>query len=171
MRNHRLATLVVAAAMVTASSLAVASPAHAGIAIFELENVYIHECLQPTGGSSGLGVAIATYPCDGSLAQQWTISGIHLVNRSSGLCLDARGGAVEYTAVEQWTCDWISNENWNFGTGEELVSGVSNTYSYCVDTVVNAIYVGTFLDRCENEPWQWWAQLRPAASPGPRAPS
>jgi hypothetical protein len=95
MRNHRLATLVVAAAMVTASSLAVASPAHAGIAIFELENVYIHECLQPTGGSSGLGVAIATYPCDGgSLAQQWTISGIHLVNRSSGLCLGARGGAV-----------------------------------------------------------------------------
>jgi len=154
MRNHRLATLVAAAAMATAAGLAVASPAHAETATFVLQNEENDGCLQPAGGSSALGAAIVEEPCNGSLAQQWTATpasaGVHLVNSSSDLCLDARGGAVNGTPVEQWTCDWISNENWSSGppvttrrlsiygpvgppvTGEELVSRVSGTSSYCV---------------------------------------
>jgi hypothetical protein len=60
---------------------------------------------------------------------------VHLVNRANGLCLDARGGAANGTPIEQWVCDWISNENWGFGiTNEDLASRVSNTYSYCITT-------------------------------------
>jgi hypothetical protein len=169
MRNHRLATLVVAAAMTTASGLAVAPSAHAGNAIVELRSAYSFACLQPAGGSSGLGVAIIQEPCNDTLAQQWTVtsasSGVHLVNGSSGLCMDARGGAVSGTPVEQWTCDWISNDNSGFGqlvsaypdpgTGEELVSGVSGTYSHCVSTgMLNGDAMN--LQDCTNQPWELW---------------
>jgi hypothetical protein len=68
MRNHRLVTLLFAAAMATASGLAVASPAHADNAIIQL--VSGGECLQPAGGSSALGEAIVQERCNGSFAQQ-----------------------------------------------------------------------------------------------------
>jgi hypothetical protein len=167
MRNHRLAALVAAAAMATASGLAVASPAHAGTAIFELQSAYNFGCLQPAGGSSGLGVVIVMEPCsDDNLAQQWTVAsashGFHLVNRSTGLCLDARGGAVPWTPVEQWTCDWISNENWSWGSGHELASGVSGTFSYCVSTLSNPwpSWPGEhmFLWSCNGQVEQLWGR-------------
>jgi Ricin-type beta-trefoil lectin domain-like len=162
MRNHRLAALAAAAAMATASALAVAPPAHAATAnSFELESAYNYECLQPTDGSSGQGVLIVEASCDGSLAQQWAVasasSGFHLVNRSSGLCLDARGGAVSGVPVEQWSCDWISNEDWKF-PGGQLSSGVSGTYTHCV--TVTYEYPGMELGLCTDGSWQiWYHQL------------
>lgn len=144
MRNHRFATLLFVAAMATASGLAVASPAHADNPVVQL--VSGSQCLQPAGGSSALGVAIVQEPCNGSFDQQWTettvpsgsIFGsnqVHLVNLHNGLCLDARGGAANGTPVEQWVCDWISNENWSFGiNNNELVSRVSHTSGYCITT-------------------------------------
>ena len=178
MRNHRLAALLcAAAAMATAAGLAVASPAHAETATFVLQSEFNRECLQPAGGSSGLGAAIYQEPCDGSLAQQWTVtpasSGVHLVNRSSDLCLDARGAAVNGTPVEQWTCDWISNENWRSGppvttriqgrlgpvgplvTGEELISGVSGTFSHCVSTTFFS-WVPVSLYSCNSQAYELW---------------
>jgi len=180
MRNHRLATLVAAAVMATASGLAVASPAHAETATFVLQNEESGGCLQPAGGSTGLGAAIVQEPCDGSLAQQWTVtrasSGVHLINSSSDLCLDARGGAVNGTPVEQWTCDWISNENWRSGppvttrwisivgtpagplvTGEELVSGVSGTFSHCVSAgFFDFVYDPVSLMSCNSQAYELW---------------
>jgi len=71
MRNHRLATLLPAAAMATVSGLALASPAHAETAnSFEIQSVYSFLCLQPAGGSSGPGVGIVQGICNGSLDQQ-----------------------------------------------------------------------------------------------------
>jgi Ricin-type beta-trefoil lectin domain-like len=174
MRNHRLATLVAAAAMATASGLVVASPAHAATATFVLQNENSGGCLQPAGGSAALGAAITQEACNGSLAQQWTptpaSSGVHLVNMSSGLCLDARGGAVNGTPVQQWTCDSISNENWSSGppvttrqsflgdpgplvTGEELISGVSGTSSHCVSA---GLFYGVPLSlmSCTSQSWE-----------------
>jgi hypothetical protein len=173
MRNHRLVTLVAAAAMATVSGLAVASPAGASTAnSFEIQSVYSFMCLQPAGGSSGLGVGIVQGICNGSLAQQWAVasssSGFHLVNRSSGLCLDARGGAANGTPVEQWTCDWISNENWRWASsgvenGQELVSGVSGTYSHCVSSPGEWTWFvqDAYLQSCNSQSWPqaWYHRL------------
>jgi hypothetical protein len=160
MRNHRLATLVAAAAMATASALAAVPPAHAETTTVEFLNAYNGECLQPAFGSSPLGEHVAEVPCNGSLAQQWTItpsaSGVHLVNRSSGLCMDARGGAVDGTPVEQWTCDWISNENWSFGTGYELASGVSGTFKHCVATFGVWPVLDAYLQPCTGGLGEIW---------------
>jgi hypothetical protein len=66
MRNHRLATLVAAAAMATASGLVVASPAHAATATFVLQN-------ENSGGA-----------VNGTPVQQWTCDSISNENWSSG---------------------------------------------------------------------------------------
>jgi hypothetical protein len=139
MRNHRLITLLSAAAITTASSLAVASPAHAEDAIVKLVSVESGKCLQPVNGSLIQGQAIVQEACNGSVAQQWTVTlvsatKVHLVNRSSGLCLDARGGATNGTPIQQWTC----------------------TFSHCVATPGLQDGLATELRFCDGDPAQLW---------------
>jgi hypothetical protein len=105
MRNHRIVTLLSAAAITAASGLAVAPSAHAEGAIVKLVSAESGKCLQPVNGSLTQGQAIVQQTCNGSVAQQWTVATVsstkvHLVNRSSGLCLDARGGAVNGTPIQ-----------------------------------------------------------------------
>jgi Ricin-type beta-trefoil lectin domain-like len=144
----RASLIAAAAAMATGSSLAVAPPSQADSPIVQLQSHESGKCLQPVNGSPG--ASIVQEPCNGSLSQQWTqgpsvdsggtdANSLHFVNRSSQLCLDARGRATNGTPIQQWTCDWISNENWAFGVGntqynEELVSRVSGTWSHCIST-------------------------------------
>jgi hypothetical protein len=162
MRNHRFVTLLSAAAITTASGLAITSPAHAEDAIVKLVSVESGKCLQPVNGSLTQGEAIVQETCNGSVAQQWTVTTVsstkvHLVNRSSRLCLDARGGAVNGTPIQQWTCNWISNENWSFGiTNNLLSSGVSNTFSHCVATPGLQDGLATELRSCDADPSQLW---------------
>jgi hypothetical protein len=130
MRNHRLVTLLSAAAITTAAGLAAAASAEAEDSIVKLVSVGSAKCLQPVNGSADQGAAIVQKPCNGSVAQQWTVklvssTKVHLVNRSSNLCLDARGGATNGTPIQQWTCNWISNENWSFGITNNLLSSES----------------------------------------------
>ena len=113
--------------------------------------------------------------CNGSLAQQWAVasssSGFHLVNRFSGLCLDARGGAANGTPVEQWTYDWISNENWSWGngrmSGQVLESGVSGTYNHCVSSPGEWTWFvqDVYLQSCNGHSFS-----RPGTTASPEAP-
>ena len=80
---------------------------------------FSNQCLQPIN-DTGQGAAIVQEPCNGGAAQQWTEVSVgsnvfHYVNVLSGLCLDARGGAVNGTPVQQWSCNSISNEKWQPG--------------------------------------------------------
>lgn len=162
MRNRRLVALLFAAAITTAADLAVASPAQAEDPIVKLVSVQNGKCLQPVNGSLNQGDAIVQEPCNGSVAQQWTVhpvssTKIHLVNRSSHLCLDARGGAINGTPIQQWTCNSISNENWNFGiTNNLLSSAVSNTFSHCVATPGAQDGLPVELRFCAGNPAQLW---------------
>jgi hypothetical protein len=162
MRNHRLVTLFSAAAIATAAGLAVASPGHAEDQIVKLVSAGNGKCLQPVNGSPNQGDAIVQQSCNGSVAQQWTIklvsaTKVHLVNRSSNLCLDARGGATNGTPIQQWTCNKITNENWNFGiTNNLLGSGVSNTFSHCVATPGNQDGLAMELRFCDGDVAQLW---------------
>jgi hypothetical protein len=137
MQNHRSITLLFAAAVVV-GGLGNVSSARAEDAIVKLVNSQSGKCLQPLNASSTQGIAIVQQPCNGSVAQQWTVHSVsstkvHLINRSSHMCLDARGGATNGTPIQQWTCNTITNENWSFGiTNNLLSSGVSNTFSHCV---------------------------------------
>jgi hypothetical protein len=128
-------------------------------------------CLQPVNESTAQGAAVVQEPCNGGAAQKWTpihVSGniIHYVNGLSGLCLDARGRAVNGTPVQLWTCNWISNENWERGEINELneplptlISRVSGTRSHCLDMPRGQMVAGLAMQiyRCNGTPAQvWW---------------
>jgi hypothetical protein len=165
MSNRRPVTLFAAAAAI-ASAMAAAAPARAEDPIVKLVSAESFKCLQPVNGSHNQGDAIVQEPCNGSLAQQWTVrqvssTKVHLVNRSSNLCLDARGKAVNGTPIQQWTCNWISNENWSFGiTNNLLSSGISNTFSHCVATPGFQDGLPMELRFCDGDAAQLW--MRPA---------
>jgi hypothetical protein len=152
MRNHRLITLLTAAAITAAAGLAVAPPAHAEDAIVKLVSAESGKCLQPVNGTHIQGEPIVQETCNGSVAQQWTVAlvsstKVHLVNAASGLCLDARGGATNGTPIQQWS----------FGiTNNLLSSGVSNTFSHCVATPGLQNGLATALRFCDGDPSQLW---------------
>jgi hypothetical protein len=167
-KRHRIVSLVVglttAIAGVSASgSLAAAANTD------EIYNFSSDQCLQPINGSLGQGVAIVQEPCNGGAAQQWTEVSVgsnifHYVNVLSGLCLDARGGAVNGTPVQQWPCNSISNEKWQPGEYVSddippLISRVSGTSSYCLDIPGGQRIVGLAMQiyRCNGTlAQQWW---------------
>jgi hypothetical protein len=92
----------------------------------------------------------------------------HYVNGLSGLCLDARGRAVNGTPIQQWTCNRISNENWEPGediddTIPPLISRVSSTRSYCLDVPGGQKVAGLAMQiyRCNGtlaQAWEWETQ-------------
>jgi Ricin-type beta-trefoil lectin domain len=159
---RRPVTLLCAAAVAAGTGLLAAAPAHAEDEIVRLVSVQNRKCLQPVNGSLAAGDAIVQEACNGSRGQQWTVhlvssTKVHLVNRSSNLCLDARGKAVNGTPIQQWPCNWISNENWSFGiTNNLLSSGISNTFSHCVATPGNVDGLPMELRFCNGDGAQLW---------------
>jgi hypothetical protein len=109
----------------------------------EIYNFLTNQCLQPVNGSTAQGAAIVQEPCNGSSAQEWVEISVgdnifHYANVLSGFCLDARGSAANGTPVQQWTCNRISNENWQPGEYVSddippLMSRVSGTSTHCLD--------------------------------------
>jgi hypothetical protein len=173
MANHRLVTLLSAVAIATTAGLAVPSPARAADE-WPIYSPFSDQCLQPTNGSTEQGAAIVQQPCQGKAGtppvQNWTlipVSGniFHLQNSLSQLCLDARGGAVDRTPVQQWPCNSISNENWEWGPTDsngnrQLISRVSGTGSHCLDMPGAQIMEGLemWIYHCteNNVAQQWW---------------
>ena len=86
----------------------------------------------------------------------------HVVNRGSGLCLDAQGRAANGTPIIQWPCNSISNENWDFGNSSGSVftlrSRVSGTTSTCLDVPGAQATVGLALQlwSCNGTVAQSW---------------
>jgi hypothetical protein len=146
----RLVILLSAAAMATASSLAfLAFPSVAQAnttSIAQIVNQESGKCLQPANGSEG--AAIVQETCNGSLAQQWTVTqgeyNAEFADRSTGMCIDAFGAAEDGTSIVQWACasPTISNQRWQYGpevgtSGQsgELESGIEGSnYDYCLST-------------------------------------
>ncbi|TWP49557.1 hypothetical protein FKR81_23765 [Lentzea tibetensis] len=135
MRSRRSTSLLFAAAVATSAALAVSPPAQAEDAIVKLVSNQSGKCLQPASLNQGAEVIQMT--CNGTRAQQWTVKferrGVHLVNRASQFCMDAFGGATNGTPIIQWVCNDISNENWSFGLGNNLLASlVAGTRSHCI---------------------------------------
>ena len=169
MKRHRIVSIVIGLAAAVAGASASVSPAAAASTPGDIYNFLSNQCLQPISGSTAQGAAIVQEPCNGGAAQQWvsvTVSYniFHYQNVLSGLCLDARGGAANHTPVQQWTCNSISNEDWQPGPeGSDdippLMSRVSGTSSYCLDIPGGPATAGLAMQiyRCNGTlAQQWW---------------
>jgi len=159
-----IASLSVSSAIAMAAIFAIVAPVKAEDPIVKLVSTASGKCLQPINQSHNQGDAIVQQTCNGSTAQQWTVhlvssTKVHLINRESGLCLDARGKAVNGTPIQQWPCNQISNENWGFGiTNNLLVSAVSNTWSHCIATPGNQNGLPMELRQCDADSSELWTR-------------
>jgi hypothetical protein len=120
------------------------------------------DCLQPINASKLQGAAIVRATCKAAPEQLWIMievgnGNLHLMNALSGLCLDARGSATSGTPVQQWTCNEISNENWELNGPAFIVSftsKVSGTKKYCLDVNDNGPWAQIY--GCNGTPSQLW---------------
>jgi hypothetical protein len=165
-RMFRIVASLVAVALSAASAVAfeVPPPPQGLIAPVSLRSTALAgtDCLQPINASKVQGAAIVRATCKAAPEQLWIMTlvgggNVHLMNVLSGLCLDARGAAASGTPVQQWTCNQISNENWELkgpAFTVSFTSRVSGTTKYCLD--VNDNGPSAQIYGCNGTPSQIW---------------
>jgi hypothetical protein len=172
MKNQRfkfVRNLSLAAASIVAGLAAFHSLGAQQTSAAKIFNTRSQKCLQPVNGSNAEGAAIVLATCDPTNAAQYWIkvpvsgSVAHYKNDSSLMCLDARGGAANGTPVQQWPCNTITNENWQYAqdsgdTQPKLISRVSGTSTYCLDIPGGATADGIAVQilTCNGLPEQHW---------------
>jgi hypothetical protein len=166
MNRQRITTLVLAAVLTASVSLAGSARAHASV----LQNIGTGKCLQPIAGAFDEGAPIVQQPCDGGSAQEWALVSLggtkfRIKSLHSGYCLETRLGATNGSPIDQWECNWISNEIWDTGYTPyplpavvALTSRVSGTASHCLDVPGNLGYGGLAMQlyRCNGTVAQRW---------------
>jgi hypothetical protein len=135
----------VLALLVAAAVAMVAAPTASAVnnGYFFLQRQGADLCLQVT--SHSVGASVVQMPCQPPVNpnsdQGWSrycLPGTgdcdQLRNRGSGLCLEARNGAVNGGVVDMWPCNQISNENWAYPNYfNSILSRVSGTSTHCID--------------------------------------
>ena len=97
------------------------------------------KCLAAQGNGSADGTPVVITTCDGSAAQNWTVSGSAL--QLSGKCLDVTGRATaDGSLVELWTCNGGTNQQWSTGANSSLVGAGSGK---CLDDTKSSTVDGT----------------------------
>src|SRR5256885_16212566 len=72
-----------------------------------------------SAGSTANGARVQLWDCNGTGAQQWTVTGAHdIVNPQANKCLDATGAAsTDGTPLQIWDCTGGANQKWNAPSG------------------------------------------------------
>jgi hypothetical protein len=81
---------------------------------------YAGKCVDNYRSSTVNGTKIDLYQCNGTHAQQWTLTSAgELVNAASGKCLNDAGYGGQGTKLIQWTCGNYSNEHWTHTAADQ----------------------------------------------------
>jgi hypothetical protein len=129
-----------------------------------IQNVGSRKCLQPVDESLDEGAPVIQTTCNGSAFQLWEVipttpppTIFLLRNVGSGKCLETAGGAANHQPINQWTCNWISNERWDSPSQGVLRSRVSGSTTHCLDVPGGTSEdVWVQLYRCNNTFAQYW---------------
>ncbi|MEU8236560.1 ricin-type beta-trefoil lectin domain protein [Actinoplanes sp. NPDC048967] len=114
-------------------------------------------CVDVPGANPVDGARLQIYDCNGSAAQQWTISGDGTV-RALGKCMDAAAaGTANATAIQLYTCNGTNAQRFTLGAGGDLVNPAANR---CVDVVNNGTANGSQLQLwdCAGTANQRWTR-------------
>ncbi|MEV0094042.1 ricin-type beta-trefoil lectin domain protein [Streptomyces sp. NPDC050738] len=88
------------------------------------------KCVDIASASSANGAAVQLYDCNGTGAQQWTVSADGSL-QALGKCLDlAAAGTANGTKAQLYDCNGTGAQKWQKGTGNTLVNPVSGK---CLD--------------------------------------
>jgi ricin-type beta-trefoil lectin protein/glycosyl hydrolase group 75 (putative chitosanase) len=128
------------------------------------------KCVDIAGAATNNGAAVQLYTCNGTGAQQWTLSGSTLVNPSSGRCLDVASGATTNGApVQIYDCNSTSAQKWSFTNGELVNSGSGK----CLDATGQSSADGTRLQiwSCTGTSNQLWSLSGGGTTPPTTTPT
>jgi glucosylceramidase len=115
---------------------------------------YGGKCVDVAGASSTNGTAVQLYDCNGSTAQQWTVSADGSL-RALGRCLDVSGaGTANGTQLQLYDCNGTGAQQWQ-RSGTQLVNPASGR---CLDATGPSSANGTRLQiwDCTGAANQQW---------------
>ncbi|GAB3904734.1 chitinase [Kibdelosporangium lantanae] len=125
------------------------------------------KCVDVAGANSANGTAVQLYDCNGTAAQQWTVSGSTI--QALGKCLDAAGaGTTNGTLVQLWDCNGTGAQQWSVSASNDIVNIAANK---CLDASNNSSANGTRLQIWDcsggaNQKWNAPTGSTPPPPPG-----
>ncbi|MFE6821868.1 ricin-type beta-trefoil lectin domain protein [Streptomyces sp. NPDC057690] len=129
------------------------------------------KCVDIAGAATANGTAVQLYDCNGSAAQQWTVSDDGTI-RALGKCLDVTsGGTADGTRTQLWDCNGSAAQQWTVTAARDIVNPQANK---CLDATGNSSANGTRLQiwTCTGSANQKWTAPgggEPAPGPGAMA--
>jgi chitinase len=116
---------------------------------------YGGKCVDVAGASSANGTAVQLYDCNGTNAQQWTVSADGTL-RALGKCMDVTAaGTANGTQVQLYDCNGTGAQQWQHQSNGELVNPASGK---CLDATGPSSANGTRLQiwTCYDSANQQW---------------
>jgi chitosanase len=121
------------------------------------------KCVDVAGAATANGTAIQLYDCNGTAAQQWSLSGGALVSAASGKCLDVTSASTANGAkIQLYDCNSTAAQKWTFSGGELINSGSAK----CLDVTDKSASNGARLQiwTCTGTSNQIWS-MSPSSAP------
>jgi uncharacterized membrane protein YgcG len=137
----------------------------------EIASGFAGKCLDDYQNHGTVGNIVDIYSCNGTTAQQWTVSGSHLVIH--GVCMRPKaGGTTAATLIILDTCSTTASENWTF-PNHTIVNSASGL---CLDDPKSNTVNGTQLQLwgCNGNTAQIWnftTYVPPTPTPTPKTPT
>ncbi|MFF8537397.1 family 16 glycosylhydrolase [Streptomyces sp. SAS_267] len=92
------------------------------------------KCVDVAAANSANGTPVQLYDCNGTAAQQWTVSPDGTI-RALGKCLDVTGnGTADGSTVQLWDCGGGANQKWTVTAAHDIVNPQANK---CLDVTGN----------------------------------
>ncbi|MFF3611815.1 ricin-type beta-trefoil lectin domain protein [Streptomyces sp. NPDC002580] len=113
------------------------------------------KCVDVAAANSANGTPVQLYDCNGTNAQQWTVSSDGTI-RALGKCLDVTGNATaDGTPVQLWDCNGTTAQRWTVTAAHDIVSPQADK---CLDVTGNNSANGTRLQiwTCSGGANQKW---------------
>jgi hypothetical protein len=149
--KRRIAGLFLGGVVAAAATVVFGQPAQAA-GYFSVVNYGSGKCAEVNrfGNPGANGELVVQRTCDGSDVQKWTRADVGggvlmLVNKASGLCMDARDGVnADSTPVQQWACTGTTSMKWTINP--DSLDGVHQVKSQiggrCLDVRAGALFDG-----------------------------
>ncbi len=128
---------------------------------------YGGKCVDVAGANPANGTQVQLYTCNGTAAQQWTLTGSTV--QALGKCLDVAGaGTANGTRVQLYDCNATSAQNWASANGQLVNPGSGK----CLDATGPSSADGTPLQiwDCTGGANQQWTLPGGGGTPPPSSP-
>jgi Ricin-type beta-trefoil lectin domain len=125
------------------------------------------KCVDVAGANPANGTQVQLYTCNGTAAQQWTLTGSTL--QALGKCLDVAGaGTANGTRVQLYDCNATNAQNWTASNGQLVNTGSGK----CLDATGVSSADGTPLQiwDCTGGANQQWTLPGGGGTPPPSSP-